>query len=448
MKTIRILASLLLGTMVFQSHAQQQLSLSDAIKFALQNKADAKKAGLDVANAESKIAEVRSSALPQVNLTSSLNLNPKIQQNAITMIDGKTGESTTMFIEFGQKWQSTNAVSLTQQLFNQTVFTGLKAAKTTREFYVINKTLTDEQLIEKVANSYYDVYQSKLQLKTIENNLESTTKTRDVIEGLFKNGLAKKIDLDRTNVAVTNLKASRQQVINAVELKENALKFVIGMQMSEQIAMPTSTFETVALNAVYEPIDITNRTEIQVLSKQNELLELNKKAEVSKYYPTLSFTANYGYMGMGPVFPIFSKNGGVKWNSYNGVGLNLSIPIFNGFLTRSKVRQAQIDIDKLQVDIADTKLALNLAAENSKVQIKNSLLTIESNRKNVDLAKSVLEDTNNNYKNGLATLTDLLDAENAYADAQNNLNTSLLDYKIAEVQLIKANGNLKSLIKE
>ena len=100
------------------------------------------------------------------------------------------------------------------------------------------------------------------------------------------------------------------------------------------------------------------------------------------------------------------------------------------------------------MDIADTKLALNLAAENSKVQIKNSLLTIESNRKNVDLAKSVLEDTNNNYKNGLATLTDLLDAENAYADAQNKLNTSLLDYKIAEVQLIKANGNLKSLIKE
>jgi outer membrane protein TolC len=100
------------------------------------------------------------------------------------------------------------------------------------------------------------------------------------------------------------------------------------------------------------------------------------------------------------------------------------------------------------VDIADTKLALSMAAENSKVQIKNSLLTIESNRKNVDLAKSVLEDTNNNYKNGLATLTDLLDAENAYADAQNNLNTSLLDYKIAEVQLIKANGKLKSLIKE
>src|SRR5690606_3047555 len=155
------------------------------------------------------------------------------------------------------------------------------------------------------------------------------------------------------------------------------------------------------VNAVYNPIDVSNRTEIQLLNKQNALLELNKKPAISKYYPTLSLTANYGRQGLGPVVPLFSYADGVNWSSLSGIGLNLSVPIFNGFLTRSKVRQAQIDIDKLQVDIADTKLALSMAAENSKVQIKNTLLTIESNRKNVDLAKSVLEDTNNNYKNGL-----------------------------------------------
>ena len=82
------------------------------------------------------------------------------------------------------------------------------------------------------------------------------------------------------------------------------------------------------------------------------------------------------------------------------------------------------------------------------VQIKNSLLTVDQNRRNVQLAKEVMDDTQNNYRNGLATLTELLDAENAYADAQNNLNPSLLNYKVAEVQLIKANGNLKSLVNE
>ncbi|MNY70426.1 Outer membrane efflux protein [compost metagenome] len=64
----------------------------------------------------------------------------------------------------------------------------------------------------------------------------------------------------------------------------------------------------------------------------------------------------------------------------------------------------------------------------------------------MQLAKEVLDNTQNNYKNGLATLTDLLDAENAYADAQNNLSTSLLNYKVAEVQLIKAKGELNTLL--
>jgi outer membrane protein TolC len=91
---------------------------------------------------------------------------------------------------------------------------------------------------------------------------------------------------------------------------------------------------------------------------------------------------------------------------------------------------------------------LNLANENAKAQIKNSLLTVDANRRNVQLSKDVLDDTQNNYRNGLATLTELLDAENALATAENNLNTSLLNYKIAEIQLIKANGELKSLVNE
>ena len=99
-----------------------------------------------------------------------------------------------------------------------------------------------------------------------------------------------------------------------------------------------------------------------------------------------------------------------------------------------------------QVDLEDTKLALSLSNENAKSQITNSLLTINSNRENVQLAKEVLDNTQNNYKNGLATLTDLLDAENAYSDAQNNLSTSLLNYKVAEVQLIKAKGELNTLL--
>lgn len=435
MKRIRIIAVLLAG--IFGAsyvNAQEVLTLQEAVKFALQNKADAKKATLELENAQYQIDEVRGTALPQINASGSLKYNILIPEIAI-------GDN---IFKMGQPWGSTGIVSLNQQLFNQSVFTGLKAASTTREFYSINKDLTEEQLIERVATAYYDVFQTQLQLQTIENNLGSTTKTRDVIKGLVDAGLGKKIDLDRTSVAVNNLQANRQIVVNALELRENALKFAIGMPMDKDISLPTETFEIDA-SIVLQESDVENRTEVLLTKKQIELLELNKKSKIADLYPKLSLGADFGWNGFGNRFPI---GGDFMWPKTSSVGLNLSIPIFAGGSTKARINQADIQIRQAQVVLEDTKLGLNLANSNAKAQIKNSLLTINTNRSNVALAKEVLDNTDNNYRNGLATLTELLDAENAYADAQNNLNTALLNYKVAEVQLIKAKGQLKSLINE
>ena len=442
-----ILTGLFLAVVFGKLQAQETLTLQQAIKFALENKAEAKTSKLEVENAESIINETRSAALPQLNAVGDINYNPILQKSPLPaeIFGGEPGE--VLMVSFGQKWQSTATLALNQQLFNQTVFTGLKAAKSTREFYQINQTLTEEQLIEKVANGYYDVYTTRLQLATLDNNLNNTTKTQGVISGLVENGLAKQIDLDRIVVAIKNLQAQRQQLISALDLKENALKFIIGMNIETEIELPEESFD-IKLAQYSDTSNINRRTEIQLLEKQSEMLELNKKAKLSEYYPSLALTANYGYLGFGNSFPIFSKDKGVQWSNFSGIGLSLSVPIFNGGATKARVQQAEIDIQKARFELEDTKLALSLAKENAKTQIKNTLITINSNRENVDLAKKVLEDTENNYKNGLATLTDLLDAETAYADAQNNLNTSLLDYKIAEIQLIKANGELKSLVEE
>lgn len=494
MKRIKIIAVLLAGFFGVSSvSAQEVLTLQQAIKYALENKADAKKSALDLENAQYKIDEVRAGALPQVNFNGGVTYNVKVQKSAIDLsamggfggggagasdLDGNlTGQLTDAngnnigsisggvkgevtpkttappvpagltLVGFGTPWSSQNSISLNQQIFNQALFTGLKAAKSTREFYQINKELTDEQLIEKVSNSYYEVYQTQLQLQTVQNNLDNTTKTRDVIKGLVDAGLAKKIDLDRTEVAINNLKAQKSQIMNALELRENALKFAIGMDIKQAVALPEETFEIDASIALEDQPIMDDRTELRLLSKQSELLELNKKSIVSQYYPTLSLSANYGVLGFSNSFFLFKPKESV-WADFSTIGLNLSIPIFTGGATKSKVNQANIEIRRAKVDYEETKLGLDLAKENAKAQVKNSLLTINSNRSNVTLAKEVLSDTENNYKNGLATLTELLDAENAYADAQNNLNTSLLNFKVAEIQLIKSKGQLKTLVNE
>jgi len=442
----------LLGAPVL--HAQdglaKELTLKDAIKYALENKADARKAKLSVENSEYQIQEVRARALPTITANGNLTYNPIIQLNALDVgafAGGAPGAPTgVQLVALGQKWSSTAGVNLTQNIFDQSVFTGLKAAKTTREFYQVNAQLTEEQVIERVANNYYQVYVQREKLSVIDSTYKNTMEVRDIIKGQFDNGLARKIDLDRMNVNLININTQRQQILNAVQLQENTLKFYIGMPIETKITIPQTEFTVTPLNLDATP-DTTQRTEYQLLKKQEQLYFYNKKAMIAEYYPTLALTAGYNYIGQGPEMPWFKKpSDNVYWSDFSAIALNLKVPIFNGFGTRARVRQADVEIRKTEEDIKDTKLSLDLAFENAKTQIKNSLVTIENQKENVQLAQSVLDNTQNNYQQGLATLTDLLDAENSYIEAQNNYTSALLDFKLAEVQLIKAKGELKTLI--
>lgn len=423
----------------------KKLTLKEAINYALENKADAKKSKLEVENSEYQIQEVRSRALPQISANGSLNYNPVLQT---TVIDGAAfGQPGTVIqAAFGQKWSSTAGVSLTQALFDQSVFTGLKAAKSTREFYQINNQLTEEQVIERVANNYYQVYVQRQKLTVIDSTYKNTTKVRNIIKGQYENGLAKKIDLDRILVKISNINTVRQQVLNAVQIQENALKFYMGMPIETQIEIPQTAFE-VSPQSLSEVPNTSNRTEFLLLKKQEELLNYQKKAIEAGYYPTLSLSAGYNYIGQGPKMPIGAKPAdGVYWSDFSSIGLSLKVPIFTGFSTRAKVRQADVDLRSIKVGLDDTKLSLDLAFANAKTQIDNSLITINNQKENVQLAKEVLDNTRNNYIQGLASLTDLLDAENALTEAQNNYTAAILEYKLAEIQLIKSKGELKSLL--
>lgn len=417
--------------------AQQTVTLKQAIEYALQNKTDALKAKLEVTNADYKIAEAKAGALPKINGTANLTYNPIIQE---IVLAGQT-------FKMGQPWVAIAGVQLQQAVFNQQVFIGLKAAKSTKEFYQLNAELTDEQIIERVSNAYFQVFTVEQNQQTLESSYASTEKVRNIIKSLFDNGLAKKIDLDRTNVNLTNIETNIKQTKNGVAQAKNALKFYMGMPIEKDIQLVKEDME-ITPHLLENTMSSDNRTEVKVLLKNKELLEYNKKATEAAYYPTVNLTANYNWQGIGPKFPLTNgTSNGVYWFDYSAIGLGINVPIFNGFATKSKIQQAQIDLDKLNLDIQETKLSLDLAYQNAKSQIENSLNTLEYQKANVALAEDVLANTKSNYQYGLATLTDLLDAENSLVQAKNNYTNAILDYKIAEVQYYKSKGELKTYLK-
>lgn len=421
--------------------AQQPITLKDALKYALDNNVKVRKARLDIEGGRYKVQEVRAQALPQITGNAGLTYNPIIGQ-LVANIGGQTQS-----FKMGQNWNSSAGVQLSQQLFNQTVFTGLQAARSSEEFYNLTAQFTEEQIIELVANTYYQVLVNKQQLGVVETNIKNVKVVEKATASQFENGLAKKIDVDRIKVKLTNLETKRVQTINAITQQENQLKFAMGMSVATPITLPNSELTEVRqLPVSADTVGLANRTEIKLLNNQDKLYALQRKAYLAEYYPSLSLTGNYTYSSQSEGFDFLNSNRAAIGFGASSVGLSLKIPIFNGFLTRSKVRQANVDIDKLKQDRIEKTNELNLAYENAKIELKNSISTINSQRKNAELAQEIYNSTQNNYNNGLATLTDLLDTEDSLTEAQNSYNQALLSYKIAEIQLIKAKGDIRTLV--
>lgn len=435
-------------TSSLQAQTPEALHLNDALKYALEANQNARKARLDMENGQYQIDEVKARALPQITGNSGLTYNAVLPLSALPgELAGQPG--TTLFVAFGQKWNSNFGVSVTQTLFDNSVFVGLKAAKTTAEFYRINAQLTEEQIIEQVATTYYQVLVQRQQMSVLDSTIRNTQRMQDVLQQLYESGLAKKIDVDRNAVNIINLKSRKQQLTNGEALLVNQLKFYMGMPIQTAVFIPDESLDRIKPQAVPkdEFADVSGRTEMLALATQQKLLGYQKESTKSTGLPTLSFNGNYSYNGLGNKFPYFKGLGsGVNWSDVASLGLNLKVPIFTGGSTKAKVKQADIALRKLNEDISSTKLALNLAFENAKTQINNSIITLNTQKENVELAQQVYYNTTNNYKNGLATLTDLLNAENSLTDAQNNYSSALLSYKVSEIQLIKAQGNLRLLL--
>ena len=441
-KQIKTIPLLLLGLAFANSvSAQQTLTLKEALNYAVQNNTNSRKSKLDIEGGRYKVDEVRAQALPQITATSGLTYNPIIGQIVFA------SDGNTQSFPLGQKWNSNAGVQLQQQIFNQQVFTGLQAAKSSETYYRLNAQYTDEQVIEQVANNYYQVLVNRQQLNVIDTNIKNVRVVEKIIANQYKNGLARKIDVDRISVNVTNLTTQREQTANAIIQLENQLKFSMGMPVSTPINLPKSELtEIKELPQFADSLTLGNRTEIKLLDINRTLLQLQRKAYVAEYYPSLALSANYTYTGQSAKFDYLNTTVSAIGYGASAIGLTLRVPIFNGFLTRSKIRQADVDIQKSDEDRLNTTNSLNLAYENAKIQLRNNLNTINAQRKNADLAQEIYKSTQNNYNNGLANLTDLLDTENSLTQAQNSYTQALLNYKVAEIQLIKSNGNIKSLL--
>jgi outer membrane protein len=424
----------------------QTLSLQEAITYALDHNEDMQKASFDELSAKYMVKEAKSNGLPQLNGVANFNMYPAIPVQVIpNVFEGKPDEMIP--VQFGTKYNASAGIQLSQLLFNQSYFVGLKAAKSSEDLYRLRKTMTEEEVIFNVSSSYFQILQTKEQFQIINANLARLEQLGKILQLQYENDLARKVDVNRIKVNKTNLETQLQTLTSALDQQMNILKFFMGMPLEEGIALTDASImlDTGAMAFNSSKDLVQGQTQLQLLTKQTELTNLQMQNIKAGYYPSLAAVGTYQYNAMRREFNFFDTD--MPWFRTTVVGLQLNIPIFDGMRKHSQVKQTEYTLKSLEADRQKLTKNLEVALENSVSQLQNSSASIAAQEQNVALAQEVYDTTNDLYKEGISPLTDLLEAEVSLRESKTNLNNEMLKYQLAQLGYLKATGDLNTLIK-
>jgi OMF family outer membrane factor len=218
----------------------------------------------------------------------------------------------------------------------------------------------------------------------------------------------------------------------------NALKLNIGISLERNITV-VSEIEQQTLTEN----NVENILDLKIIQTQNKLLNselstLNK----SRFLPSLNLIASYGTTGFG-----YDKtpNDFLKFYPIGFAGLQLTYPLFNGTVTQRKINQKKLEItnNELQSKLITEKN--DMEVENAIRQKTIALSTITNTENQIGLAKTIYEQTVLQQKQGTASLTDVLLADNALREAQQNYLNAVIDFLKADLELKKLTGSITSI---
>jgi outer membrane protein len=452
----RLLYSLSLTITLLPGMAQAQpvaLSLSDAKEFAVKNNANAKNARLDKLLQEAKNSEITGLSLPQIKgsvqytqfLDPLENFFPAGLGAAFDPSLANLPAGTFVGVPFTPIYGTTASVSGSQILFDGSVVVALQARNTIVKLAEQSARLTEEELRYNVERSYYSFVIAQRQYDILKRSLTSARMILGDVQALQRAGFAEKIEVDRTSVQVNNLATDSIRVGSMITLSEQVLKFTMGMDIHQPIVLIDTSVENMMVqyrNLANADIDYTNRTDYSLLETQLKLNQYDLKRHKLSALPSLILIGNAGYNYSTNTFgDVLKPRKNYKSNSM--WGLTLNVPIFDGLQRRNRVKQAELSIMKTRNSMENLKLGIDFQTAQARTSLRNSLLMIESQRRNLDLANSVLGLAETKYKEGVGSNLEVAQARTEYLQAQNNYFQSLLEVVNAQADLQRALGQFK-----
>lgn len=405
--------------------AEGRLNLDQCLEMAYENNKTLLQLEERINASEYKIEEARSGFFPQLSLNGSYTRLGRVPGFDVP----------GMTIDFGTANNYNLVLSLEQPLFTWGKI---------RNSYDIAKyglSLTQEEYRKtrqgirfNVVSLFYNVFLAKELIKVRQESIARIEDHLSTVQERYDKGYVSEFDLLRVKVQLANAKPPLVQAKNLYHLTQDNLKNLLGISLSDSVDLEGSLeSEPVAVDQTQaEDYAFQNRSELKLTAEQRRIGSKALALAKAGNKPSLFGTANYEYKR-----PYYSQD---VWKTDWNFTLALSFPLFDGFLTRSRVKQAKSDLKQLDIGEEQIRDLIRLEISQAISDLNLALENILSQEENVKQAKEALRIATVQYQKGMLTNLELMDTEFALTVAETNHLQAQSDYLIAKAKYERAIG--------
>lgn len=433
---ITLFTLLLLGGLLSPSQAQQAMSLDDCIQYALANAPDIKVAQLQVLDADWRIKENTSTALPQFSGSLAYQYfiqRPGIPANALGF--GSSDEK----IAFSAIHSLTPTLSYNQLFFSNSYRVAKKAAQYYRNYVEQQLNVTKRAIHNQVVDAYLPALLISDNLATLDKNIANLDKMLSETRAINQAGFAEQLDVDRLDLSLSTLRSERGNLVRQREIVVNALKFSMGMPVGQDITLTDDVQKLMTLHTDADftsELNLMNRPEYIQLLKGRELSALEVELNSKTWMPSISGFIQYqpGYQG--------GFGDDTKWFFIPSAvaGVSVNVPIWDGGGAKARRERAFINLQTLDAQKQTLENGIALEVENARKQYTNAQERVANQQKNLDLAQRIYDTTQTKYKAGVGSSFEVTQAEQGLYTAQQNMMQARYDLLSARISIKKALG--------
>ena len=436
-------------------------NLAQCLEYALSNSFALNEARMDEEKNRWFYREIVSGGLPKIEADVNFTQNYVIQQNFIqdfvspniygvlketSLLPQETPvpEPTTFPAAFGTEFNSRLNLNLKFPILDVSYLYALRGKKSLENLKAEQVEMVRIAVIENVAKAFYQVIVSKEELEAATRNLQGIETLLLETQSMYKEGFAEQIDAHRVKMQLNNLKRLVRSRVNQIGASLGILKFHMGMPQETELFLDgnLNSVEFTPLQQDPQPIDLENRIEIRSLKTIRDLRQLDAKRTLSRYYPTLDLTLNYGYSGGTNEFDDLVKFEENTWFDYSNIGFALRIPIFNGLSTHYAYQQNKIELTILDNTIQQTKNDMQRSLDTADASFQASLLDMKAGKENMDLGENIYKVSVVKYQEGVGSNLEVVEASTALRQSQTDYYLAVYQAIIARIDLLKSKGIL------